>query len=231
MKDWFPFTSYDFYAYLTAGMVALAAVDRVFFNSMLAGETNWTVANGAFWAAIAYLLGQIIAIPSSSLLEHVIARQLFHPPSDILLGLRPPRRRELFVRWLFGASEYAPFPAAIQTRILDKIGAALHVPTTSLDGETAFHSAFPQARDVSDTAKRLDEFRDKYGMSRNVSFAALVAFGLMTWRACHSGLHLDWVLSISALILALGMFGRFLKFYAAFAREIFRTYNKVATTP
>lgn len=30
MKDWFPLTSYEFYAYLTSGMVVLAAADRAF---------------------------------------------------------------------------------------------------------------------------------------------------------------------------------------------------------
>src|SRR3546814_15640094 len=75
VKDWFPFTSYDFYAYLTAGMVTLAAVDRVYLGSMLASEANWTIVNGTFWTAIAYLVGQIIAIPSSVFLEHLLGRK------------------------------------------------------------------------------------------------------------------------------------------------------------
>ena len=43
MKDWFPLTSYEFYAYLTSGMVVLAAADRAFMGSTLASHTDWKV--------------------------------------------------------------------------------------------------------------------------------------------------------------------------------------------
>lgn len=228
MKDWFPLTNYDFYAYLTAGMVIVAAVDRAFLGSMLAGQTSWTVVNGAFWAAIAYLTGQIIAIPSSAIFEHVVARKLLHAPSQILLGFEVPRWREIAVRWIFGAREYDPLPVATQNSIKGKVASALAVHPTQLEGESAFTCAFPHARGVSDTATRLDNFLNQYGMCRNVSFASFVAFGLMTWRARSTGDRFDWTIAVAALILALGLFGRFVKFYAAYAREVFRTFDKCA---
>lgn len=226
MKDWFPLTSYDFYAYLTAGMVTLAAIDRVFFGSMLATQAHWTVVNGAFWAAIAYLTGQILAIPSSVLLEHLLGRKLLRAPSRILLGLHAPRWREVAVRWLFGAREYEPFPVATRESILRKAATALGVPVQDVDGEAAFHCAFPYARDAADSATRLDNFLNQYGMCRNVSLASLIASGLLTWRAAHTDARLDWALAIAAVVLALGLFGRFVKFYAAYAREVFRRYDK-----
>lgn len=231
MKDWFPFTSYDFYAYLTAGMVTLAAVDRVFFGSMLAGETSWTVVNGAFWTAIAYLTGQILAIPSSTVLEHLLLRMWLLPPSQVLLGLRAPRRRELAMRWVFGAREYEPLPVASQNSVLRKVAAALSVRVSEVDGEAAFHCAFPTARGVADSATRLDNFLNQYGMCRNVSFASLIAMGLMVWRALHTGDRIDWTLAGAALVLAVGLFGRFVKFYAAYAREVFRTFDKQVSAP
>lgn len=230
MKDWFPFTSYDFYAYLTAGMITLAAVDRVYLGSMLASEANWSIVNGAFWTAIAYLVGQIIAIPSSVFLEHLLGRKLLRVPSNILLGLDAPRRREVAVRWLFGAREYEPLPVATQASVISKVAAALSIPVADVNGEAAFHCAFPHVRSVADSATRLDNFMNQYGMCRNVSFAALIAGGLMIWRASHTCDHLDWFLVISAFVLAFGLFGRFMKFYAAYAREIFRTFDKVAAT-
>lgn len=231
MKDWFPFTSYDFYAYLTAGMVTLAAVDRVFLGSILASQSSWTVVNGAFWTAIAYLTGQILAIPSSAILEHVLVRKWLRAPSRILLGLDAPRWREVCVRWAFGAREYDPLPAPNRISVMRKVAASLSVRIDEVDGETAFHCAFPHARGVADSATRLDNFINQYGMCRNVSFASAIASGLMTWRASNTGAQLDWVLAIAAMVLMLGLFGRFVKFYAAYAREIFRTYDRVVPAP
>ena len=231
MKNWFPFTSYDFYAYLTAGMVTLAAVDRVFLGSMLANQTQWTVVNGAFWTAIAYLIGQIIAIPSAALLEHLVGRKLLRAPSSILLGLDAPRRREHAVRLVFGAREYEPISVASRNSVLSKVAAGLQVPVCNVDAEAAFFHAFPHARSVGDSATRLDNFLNQYGMCRNVSFASLLAAGLMTWHASKTGAHLDWVLAVAALLLAIGLFGRFMKFYAAYAREVFRTYDKCVPVP
>jgi hypothetical protein len=228
VKDWFPFTSYDFYAYLTAGMVTLAAVDRVYLRSMLASEAHWTIVNGAFWTAIAYLIGQIIAIPSSAILEHLVARKFLRDPSTILLGLEAPRRREVAVRWLIGAREYEPLPVPTQASVIRKVAAVLSIPVADVKAEVAFHCAFPHGRGVADSATRLDNFMNQYGMCRNVSFAAVIAGVLMIWRASHTRDRLDWILVISAFMLAIGLFGRFMKFYAAYAREIFRTFDKVA---
>lgn len=231
MKDWFPFTSYEFYAYLAAGMVTLAAVDRVYLGSILAMQTDWTVVNGAFWVAIAYLIGQILAIPSSTFLEHLLMRKWLRAPSHILLGLDAPRWREIGVRWLFAAREYEPLPVANQDSVKRKVAAALSVAPAEVNGETAFHCAFPHARGVSDSATRLDNFMNQYGMCRNVSFASLIAGILMIVHARHTGARLDWFIAIAALVLAIGLFGRFVKFYAAYAREIFRTFDKCVTAP
>ncbi|HEY1607555.1 MAG TPA: hypothetical protein VGF77_18355 [Allosphingosinicella sp.] len=228
MKNWFPLTSYDFYAYLTAGMVVLAAYDRGFMGSSLAYQ-QWTVAGGVFWAAVAYLLGQIVAMPSAVLLEHLLARRFLRPPTDIILGLDRPRWRERIIARVSGAREYEPFPAANRTRILEKLGKALNVLPTAVEGEAAFECAFPHARSVADSATRLDNFLNQYGMCRNVSFASLLAaaiLGLSEWRIHDSK---TTAFAIGALILAIGLFLRFVKFYAAYARELFRAYDKCAS--
>lgn len=228
MKDWFPLTNYDFYAYLTAGMVVLAAYDHAFMGSWLAQETHWTIVAGVFWAAVAYLLGQVLAIPSSALLELWLARRVLRPPSEILLGLQPPRRRERFITTVCGAREYRPFPAPNQICIRQKIAEKLGVDAGTIDAEAAFQCAFPHARGVADTATRLDGFLNQYGMCRNVSLAAGVAAIFLAIAACRT--H-DWrttELAGGAIILSVGLFFRFIKFYAAYAREVFRTYDKCA---
>jgi hypothetical protein len=231
MKDWFPLTSYEFYAYLTTGMVVLAAVDRVVLGSMLAEQTSWTVVGGVFWAAIAYLTGQILAIPASAIGEQVLARWWLRPPVDLLLGIKTPRWREHAVRWLFSAREYSPLPTAMSASVRRKIASALAVEVADVDGETAFQVAFPYARGVADTATRLDAFINQYGMCRNVSFASLIAAVLLAWHAGHGGDRIDRGLAVAALVLCVGLFGRFVKFYAAYSRDVFRTYEKCVPAP
>jgi hypothetical protein len=229
MKDWFPLTNYDFYAYLTTGMVVLAAYDRGFMSSVLAHEQHWTIVNGVFWAAVAYLIGQIIAMPSAALFEQWLARRVFHSPTEILLGLKTPRLRERAVAIATGAREYDAFPSANRTSIVTKLAKALKVDASALEGEAAFQCAFPHARSVPDSASRLDSFLNQYGMCRNVSFAALVAAILLWVSAWRTHDPNSIKLAFGTMVLSLGLFFRFLKFYAAYAREVFRTYDKSST--
>ena len=229
MKDWFPLASYEFYAFLTAGMVALAAYDRVFMGSALAHEQHWTIVSGVFWTVVAYLVGQIIAMPSAALLEHVVARRILRPPSDIVLGIHPPRRRERWLAALSGAREYQPFPVLNQTRIMGKLATGLNVASTAMDGEAAFVAAFPHARGVADTATRLDNFINQYGMCRNVSMAAIIATAMLAYASWQTHDRMTVTLMIGAAVLAIGLFLRFIKFYAAYTREVFRTYDKVVS--
>ena len=57
MKQWFPFTDYEFYAYIAAGMLLVAAVDYTFGGAVLTNRAEWTVVQIVFWAVIAYLAG------------------------------------------------------------------------------------------------------------------------------------------------------------------------------
>lgn len=227
MKEWFPFSNYDFYAYLTSGMIIIAAYDEVFMNSILAQQEEWTIASGVFWIAIAYLLGQIVAIPSSALLEHFLARGVLHSPASILLGTVAPRWREKAVSLIFGAREYQPFPIPNRENIINKIANCLRIDRSLVTSESAFQCAYPYARSVEDTAIRLDNFLNQYGMCRNVSFASGVAAILLAFKAYNFPSEMSISLLIGAIILFIGLFGRFIKFYAAYAREVFRAFDKM----
>ena len=227
MKTWFPFTSYDFYAYITTGMLALAAFDRVFMGSMLANEQDWSFVAIAFWTAIAYLTGQLLAIPSSAILEHVVARRILNPPASILLGLKNPRRREAVFTQAFGAREFVPLSVASQRSILRKVSEKLDIAVEEVDAESAFQCAFPIARSSVDSATRLDTFLNQYGMARNVSFASLIAAFLLLYHGWAETDHVSTNLGIAAVILSIGMFGHFVKFYAAYAREVLRTFDSI----
>jgi hypothetical protein len=110
MKQWFPFTDYDFYAYLASGMLLIAAVDYTFGGAVLVQRTEWTVVQIVFWTVVAYLIGQLLAGPSAAVLEHEVVRNLLHAPSAIILGLQERRWRERMLARMFAGREYAPLP-------------------------------------------------------------------------------------------------------------------------
>lgn len=227
MKSWFPFTDYEFYAYLTSGMLLIAAVDYTMTGGVLVNRTDWTVVDGVFWGAMAYLAGHILAIPSAVLLEHFLARTILRPPVTVLLELKPRRWLERMIAWVFGIREYRPMPYAVRSAINSKICNLLGVSQLA-DPEEAFQVIFPHARSVSDCATRLDTFINQYGFARNVSFAAICA-AILLWRemTITPTPQLQWLL-LGAIALAVGFFLRFIKFYAAYAAEALRTFNKVA---
>ena len=226
MKDWFPLTSYEFYAYLTSGMVVLAAADRTFMASSLANQTDWKVVIVVFWAAIAYLIGQIVAIPSSAVFEHLIAKRVLRDPSAVILGLQEQRWCERCFGTMVGSREYEPFPADYRAGIVKKIAQMLNVSEPSVQADAAFQCAFSHARSIPDSAVRLDNFLNQYGLCRNVSFASLIATVFLTGLACRTGDGTDILLAVGAAVLAIGLFIRFIKFYAAYTREVFRAFNK-----
>ena len=77
MKNWFPLTDYDFYAFLTAGMILVAAADFSFGGSQLIERASWTIPGAVFWIVVAYLIGQVTAGWSASVLEFGIGRRFF----------------------------------------------------------------------------------------------------------------------------------------------------------
>lgn len=226
MKQWFPFTDYDFYAYLTAGMLFIAAVDYTYGGSVLVNRTEWTVVEIVFWIAVAYLTGQLIAAPSAAFLEHILARRVFSPPIVILLGLKERRLHERWLAALFAGRDYAPLPLFVRERIFLKAAKALEIEREKLsDAETVFQIAYPVSRSFADAVARMDQFRNLYGFSRNLAFVGMTAAVLLGFRAYQTPSPETTKLLIGALVLAVGMFGRFLKFYAAFGAEVLRTYD------
>jgi hypothetical protein len=222
MKDWFPFTNYEFYAYLAAGVVVIAAVDYSFTGAVLVDRTDWTLVQGVFWTIVAYLCGQLTAAPSSALLEHFLARTVFTAPVEVASGVAPQRFSDRAIAWLFANREYRPLPVGICDKIRLKVSTQLNVSLASVSGETIFNVAFPTVRASADAAARLDQFLNLYGFCRNISFSALVALVCLVFRRSHlDDPNAHWLIAAAA-VLCVGMYGRFIKFYAAYSREVLR---------
>jgi len=224
MKSWFPLTDYEFYAYLIAGGLLLAAVDYTLGTGGLVARTHWTLVDGLFWGAIAYLAGQVSAAPSSALLEHVVARRWMTIPADIQLGLKQRNAFETCFAAFFAPREYAPMKPALRAAALQRASTRLGQPAGGLDGETVFQAAFHAARTSSDTAARLSTFLNQYGFCRNVAFVSTLAAGLLGWREWSAPSSQTALLLAGSFVLAIGMFGRFLKFYAAYSLDVLRAF-------
>lgn len=225
MKSWFPFTDYDFYAYLTAGLTVMFALDFALNSGAIMLRETWPFVQIVFALAMAYLLGQIIAGIAAVILEHWLARRVLQSPMTVLLALKPLRRRESIVgRWVVGRY-YEPLPEANRKIAFSTAATALGtLPEAIKDAEDVFQIALPVARSVADTATRLDDFRKVYGFSRNMSLAALIAAVAVAYRAAATGETSLYLWAALIVLAAFALFARFLKFYAAYAAEVLRTY-------
>lgn len=226
MKSWFPFTDYDFYAYITSGVIVIAGVDYALFDGLLVNRTEWTIVQGVFWTMISYLIGHVTASFSSFFLEQILTKKVFTAPEMIILGLKKPRIFERVFGSLF-AVEYQALPKILIDEILEKMTVRLKCDRASLnDKNLIFQTAFSVARYEPTSDSRLDQFMNLYGLCRNVSFAFLLVAILMSWKMARVPTEIDMWLLVGCLIMFVGLFGRFLKFYSAYTREILRTFGR-----
>ena len=225
MKNWFPFTDYEFYAYLTAGLVVLFSLDYGINQGAIMLRENWPFIQIVFAIAMAYVAGHIVAGLASVVMERWVVHRLLRSPVAVMLGLGKPRFGENIVRRLFIGRYYEPQSETFRTIVLKCVGEKLGIePEKISDPEEVFQVAFPVARAIPDTAARLDEFRRMYGFARNVAFAGVMAAAAIAYRAKSAGEDTLYFWAGLIVLLSLWMFGRYLKFYAAFGAEVLRTY-------
>jgi hypothetical protein len=96
MKSYFPFTDYDFWAYISCGFVFLFALDHV-LQTAIFHRSTWTLVEGLIAVAAAYVVGHLLAGLSSALLERRFVNKHVGKPSTILLGEVGRRRRLRYV--------------------------------------------------------------------------------------------------------------------------------------
>jgi hypothetical protein len=100
-----------------------------------------------------------------------------------------------------------------------------------------FHCHAIVKRDKS-TADRLSNFLNVYGFCRNASMASLIAAAMLLYAAMR---HMDWKTAAGlqtdkllwagvAVIVAIGLFYRYLKFFKHYTEEVFRNYAEPAAT-
>ena len=215
MDNKIPFTSYDFWAYLTAGFVLLIAIDQVAATGMLTRE-SWTVVQGAMAFAFAYVVGQLAASMSALLLEQWLVRRLLGHPQVVLFG--KPRAWK-FIRSTL-PTYFEPLPRGTQDAVRAKAtraGLATH-------DDALFRLAYTKARTIPIVSTRLENFLNLYGFCRNVALVALVDAAIFYWSYWHGGSDEHLTYARVAAIIGIGMILRYLKFLKHYAVEVFTSY-------
>jgi hypothetical protein len=222
------FSDYDVFAYIASGLATLVVWDLMFDTTYVVGAT-WTVASGVLTIIAAYILGQIIASPSSWLLERLLVRRLLGQPSEILMETLELGWRGILKRTAL-TDYYTPLDSGLASRVcmLAKMpqGADPH------RGETFFWRAFAVAKKDPNAYARMETFLKLYGFCRNMAFVGLIGSCAMTldaaleWRCMGPvpavGGQLQWALL--SCVLGIGMLHRYLKFHRLYSVEVFVAY-------
>lgn len=225
MKNHFPFTDYDFYAYLASGGILLAVLDIALNGSKILAVSNWGFGQIALAVAGAYVLGHIIAMFAQTSLETSLIGKFFAKPMDIQLGITKPRLREKLLGQLVGRY-YRPMNEVSCQRSLEKAAARLNCETSAItEGEDVFLLGFKDSFSDEKLRHRIDGFRNQYGFCRNIAFVALVASALFSWVGYITTSQMHWIFAGISLIIFLAMFVRFIKFLATFQAEVIRAQN------
>ncbi|MDP9123076.1 MAG: hypothetical protein M3N82_00480 [Pseudomonadota bacterium] len=216
MDQKIPFTSYDFWAYLSAGFMLLFAIDQAAGTKLLMRD-SWTVVQGTIAVSVAYAVGQLVASVSSWLYEKLLVGKLLGYPRNILFG-QP--KAGAFVRKLL-PTYFAPLPEETQKAALEKGG---KVGVTG-PGEALFWPAHVYGRSTPAVAMRMDNFLNLYGFCRNTALVGLIDASVLYWSYLQpKGPHEHLLWARLSLIVSIGMTLRYLKFFRHFALEVFTSW-------
>jgi hypothetical protein len=226
MKNYFPFTDYDFYAYLTSGGLLLSVLDFAFNNALLLTRPNWSFVQIVMIIAAAYVTGHIIATFAQLAIETFVVSKLIAKPIKLQLGFKEPNLLERIIGLLVGRY-YGPMETSVQKKVRSEARTTLSKEDDeSLNVEEIFQAGFQKSFSISGARSRIDGFLNQYGFCRNIAFVALVSTIILICRAYQTDLPYEALLIIASFIVFIGMFIRFVKFLASFQAEVIRTLLK-----
>jgi hypothetical protein len=223
MKGFFPFTDYDFWAYIASGFVFLFALDHSLETAIFQRPT-WTLVEGLIAVSVAYVVGHLLAGFASAILEQRFVRKYLGPPSALLLGAArgPKWFRYLYPDFL---KHYRKQQSIKFWRELAPKGSPSRVRrcsgwlTTICDKKKS-------------TASRVSTFLNLYGLCRNLSMTAIFVTAMLIVSASYHDRPTDYWWATASAVLGCGMFLRYLKFYRHYSLEVFTAfaYSKSSKT-
>ncbi len=218
MERFIRFSDYDIWAYLSSGILTIAAWDFAFGTSWVL-KADWSPSDGTLIVFAAYIIGQILATPSSWLLERRLVGMLLHSPATNLFAESQTGWRKVLKLSIL-SEFYAPLDANLQKRIRERSGDSITL------GQPLFWHAYAIAKRDPTAYPRMGTFLNQYGFCRNIAFVGFLS-AAFNFAAIPCGqISADQLLAHSAISFAGGvmMFHRFLKFYRLYAVEVFVAY-------
>lgn len=217
--DKLPFTVYDFFAYLSSGFVVLVSITASFVGYEPLKEAPGFILAVLFVVA-AYVTGHIVANVSGDLIERRLVRERLGMPTEHLLGSEAAGiRRKLFPGF------YSSLPSATQQRVFERAAGRGFAG----EGEALFFHCHALMKREDVVQARLNTFLNLYGFCRNMTMAlviAAVSLGVgVAVGSADTGPDVGagwWILA--ALVAALGMLYRYLKFLRQYGVELFTSY-------
>jgi len=214
-----PFDPYDFFGYLASGLLILVGMDLVLGFPSILGR-DFKVIDSAILVIAIYVTGQIIATPAKAFLEDGLIGKVLGRPNVNLFQEKKPR-----IRGLVFPGFYLPLPRQTRMKILRK---AQNEGVEGTGEDLFLHVRYSQAV-VQDQklGEKLNSFINKYGFSRNLSFSALlVGIGCLVKMFLFADSNTDLAkYAITAIITAVLLFYRYLKFYRQYSYEMFNFYG------
>jgi hypothetical protein len=218
-----PFSVYDFFGYLASGFLLLVSLDFA-FNSELLLSQELTIVLGIFWIIVAYIAGHVVANLSGYIIEEKIVRGVLGEPSKILFNSNSNMKKR-FTKLFPGF--YKQLPKDTQDRILKNAKKKAGIEGS---GSALFYHCHPIVKKDPATLSRLNTFLNLYGFCRNLTMSLIIVLlilvaGVINDRVAGENFSpekLWW--AVAAIIGAIGMFYRYLKFFRHYAVEVFITY-------
>ncbi|MEE8375026.1 MAG: hypothetical protein V3S26_01725 [Acidimicrobiia bacterium] len=219
--DKIPFSVYDFFGYLSSGVVVLFSATYS-YQGTEAFDIDLGVAQILLSVVGAYVIGHVVAAMSSFLLERRLTRGVIGSPTDLLF------EQEATEGWrrVFG-QYHKPLPEKTAERVLSKAKKAASIESP---GEALFFHCFGVVRQDEYPRQRLATFLNLYGFARNVAMAALIGavmIGVSVFFNDRVDQALLWAGSLLTLLVSVAMYFRYLKFYRQYSVELYVTYAEM----
>ena len=221
--DKIPFTVYDIFGYIAPGALLTVALDRFFPSSKILATASQDAFSGIVSFFLLYVIGQIIAAPSSYLLERLFAKKCLQDPRRVLLEPKNTAGLRILFKEYFN-----PLPGKVRDKIIKKSGMKKN---KMKDGrqkdekyDTIYQYIYSKVKKDTDALGRLNIFLNLFGFSRNISFAAFLLSFILLVNSFITGKWENnyWIVGFYGVSII--MLYRFLKFYRHYTYELYLSY-------
>jgi hypothetical protein len=230
MDKFLRFSDYDIFGYLIAGLASFGLFD-LFTNHQIVLQSSWTVSSAVITIVAAYIAGHLISGLATALIDRGLVRRFFGKPDSLLFSSPKKSRLNTLKKWLFGEF-FDPLPGDIRDRVLKRAKLTSAQNKGKKVGEILFYRAWPYIKREPIAYSRLETFLKLYHFHRTISFLSLISAVAIPVSIYFKTTNFYFIQDhpvisvIFALIIAYGMFRRYLRFFRLYSVEVFSNYSE-----